>query len=61
MLPSVERDMSMRLSDYRFWLLFTTLAMALLVACSSDNTGGTPGNPGTDGATESAADSMTAG
>ena len=46
--------MTLRISDYRFWLVCTALAFALLAACSSDTTPG-----GADGAAESAADSMT--
>jgi hypothetical protein len=43
--------------DYRFWLVFAALAVAVLVACSSDTTGG--GGP--DGSTEGTPDSMTKG
>jgi hypothetical protein len=57
MLSPVERNMAMRLTDYRFWLLLTTLAVGLLVACSSGDSGsGTP-----DGATETGGGSMTRG
>jgi hypothetical protein len=49
--------MSPRPSNYRFWLLLATLAIGVLVACSSgDNT---PGSP--DGATGDAPVSMTGG
>jgi hypothetical protein len=47
--------MTLRFSDYRFWLVCSALAFALLAACSSDTTP----SGGSDGATESAADSMT--
>jgi hypothetical protein len=47
----------MKPSDYRFWLLFATVSVALLVACSNSNTGGSS----SDGAAEDVADSMTAG
>jgi hypothetical protein len=57
MLSPVERNMAMRLTDYRFWLLLTTLAVGLLVACSSGDT--SPGSP--DGATETGGGSMTQG
>jgi hypothetical protein len=40
--------------DYRFWLLFAALAIGVLVACSSDTTGG--GDSGSDGVI---ADAMT--
>jgi hypothetical protein len=56
MLPSVERQMAMRLTDYRFWLLLTALAVGLLAACSSDSTSGSP-----DGATETGGGAMTQG
>jgi hypothetical protein len=57
MLPSVERHMAMRFTDYRFWILLTTLAVGLLVACSSGDS-----SPGTqDGATETGGGSMTQG
>ena len=46
--------MALRYSDYRFWLLFSALAIAVLVACSSDSTSG-----GADGSAEDAPSSMT--
>jgi hypothetical protein len=48
--------MALRISDYRFWLLFGVLATALLIACSSDTTPGPSGQPD---ANEGVADSMT--
>jgi hypothetical protein len=59
--------MAMRLSDYRFVLLLTTFAIALLVACSGDvSSGGADGatqgtNPVNDSASEPAPASMTRG
>jgi hypothetical protein len=46
--------MTLRFSDYRFWLVCTALALGLLAACSSDTT-----PSGGDGSTGGAADSMT--
>ena len=49
--------MAMRLTDYRFWLLLSVLAVGLLVACSSGDT--SPG--GADGAAQDAPKAMTQG
>jgi hypothetical protein len=49
--------MALRFSDYRFWVLFSALAVGLLIACSSDSTSG----GGNDAATEDAPSSMTKG
>jgi hypothetical protein len=57
MLSALERDMRLRLSDYRFWLLLSALAIGALAACSSDTTTG----GGADGSTEDVANSMTPG
>jgi hypothetical protein len=59
MLVSVESTMDIRLSDYRFLLLLTTLAIALLVACSGDVSPG--GADGASPANEAAPASMTQG
>jgi hypothetical protein len=58
MLQLVERKMALRFSDYRFWVLFSALAMGLLIACSSDDSTG--GNT-TDSGSEHVGDSMTKG
>ena len=46
-----------RPSDYRFWLVFAALAVAVIAACSSDSSSTDAGNPASGGA----ADAMTAG
>jgi hypothetical protein len=46
--------MALKHTDYRFWLVFAALAVALLIACSGDSTPG-----GSDGSPESVPDSMT--
>ncbi len=40
-----ETDMTLRLSDYRFWVLFAALAVGVLAACSGDNSPGAAGAP----------------
>jgi hypothetical protein len=49
--------MAPRFSDYRFWLFFAALAVAVLVACSSDTSPGSSDSGGSP--VEAASDSMT--
>jgi hypothetical protein len=54
--------MSLRPSDYRFWLMLAALAVGLLAACSSDDStnGGapSPGPGGSGGVSEASADAL---
>jgi hypothetical protein len=48
-----------RPSDYRFWLVFAALAVAVIAACGSDTTGG--GNPTGGGDNSGSTADMTQG